>query len=146
MASKANPSYLLLAWKLQGAFEVFVANPTGQGRVAQKRLGVVTKFSHSEKAKVENKVDQAVFLLQTNAQEEGAAPFSLQTAKLDFKSLRRDLKEAVLNGLPERPSPNVLARQLLLFYVRVCVLSCVVVHRQAAGRPLQMDVGQRGRR
>ena len=142
MASKANPSYLLLAWKLQGAFEVYVANPTGQGRAAQKRLGVVTKFSHSEKAKVENKVDQAVFLLQTNAQEEGAAPYSLQTAKLDYKSLRRDLKEAVLNGLPEKPSSNALARQLRLCSVRVGVLSSCAVRRQVQVGALQVAGGE----
>jgi len=142
MASKANPSYLLCAWKLQGAFEVYVANPTGQGRLAQKRLGVVTKFSHSEKAKVENKVDQAVFLLQTNAQEEGAAPYSLQTAKLDYKSLRRDLKEAVLNGLPEKPSSNALARQLRLFCVCVGVLSSCAVRRQVQVGARQVAVGE----
>ena len=131
MAGKANPSYVLLGWKLQGGFEVFVSNPTNNGRVAQKRLGVVTKMSHTEKGKVENKVDQAVFLVHTNAQEEGAPPFALQTAKLDFKSLRRDLKEAVQKGLPSVPAPGVLARQLLLFCVRVCVLSSCAVRRQA---------------
>ena len=121
---------------------MFVANPTGQGRVAQKRLGVFTTFSHSEKAKVENKVDQAVFLLQTNAQEEGAAPYSLQTAKLDYKSLRRDLKEAVLNGRPEKPSSNALARQLRLFCVRVGVLSSCAVRRQVQVGARQVAAGE----
>ena len=121
---------------------MFVANPTGQGRLAQKRLGVVTKFSHSEKAKVENKVDQAVFLLQTNAQEEGAAPYSLQTAKMDYKSLRRDLKESVLNGLPEKPSSNALARQLRLFCVRVGVLSACAVRRQVQVGARQVAAGE----
>ena len=111
MASKSNPAYLLLGWKLQGAFELYVSNPTAGARVNSKKLGTVAKMSHSEKAKVENKTDQAVFLLQTTAQEAGAAPFALQTAKLDYKGLRRDLKEAVDKGLPKSPTPAVLARQ-----------------------------------
>lgn len=111
MASKANPAYLLLSWKLQDGFEVYACNPAKTGRVTHKKLGTVSKMSHSEKAKVENKTDQAVFMLHTTAQEAGAPPYSLQTAKLDYKGLRRDLREAVEKGLPKSPTPGVLARQ-----------------------------------
>ena len=111
MVSKANPKYLLQGWKLQGAFELYVINPSKGGRVSSKKVGTVAKISHSDKAKVENKTDQAVFLLHTTAQEEGAVPFALQTAKLDYKGLRRDLKVAVDKGLPPSPTPGVLARQ-----------------------------------
>ena len=104
MVSKANPKYLLQGWKLQGAFELYVINPSKGGRVSSKKVGTVAKISHSDKAKVENKTDQAVFL-------EGAVPFALQTAKLDYKGLRRDLKVAVDKGLPPSPTPGVLARQ-----------------------------------
>ena len=111
MASKVNPSCLLLAWKLQGAFDLFVENPTKGGRVSQKNMGVVSKMSHSEKGKVENKVDQASCMRNTTAQEEGVAPYALQAAKLDYRLLRRDLKEAVQKGLQDKPTAGVLARQ-----------------------------------
>ena len=73
MASKANPSCLLLAWKLQAAFDLFVENPTKGGRVSQKNMGVVSKISHSEKGKVENKVDQAIFI-EHNSSRGGRGP------------------------------------------------------------------------
>ena len=115
MVSKANPKYLLLPWKLQDAFDLYVINPSKNGRVSNKKVGTVSKISHSEKAKVENKTDQAVFLVHTTSQEEGAAPFALQTAKLDYKGLRRELKVAVEKGLAPSPAPGVLARQSLSF-------------------------------
>ena len=88
-----------------------MSGETNQGRsaIAQDH-GQVSKMSHSEKGKVENKVDQ-VFMLNTTSQEEGAAPYALQAAKLDFKSLRRDVKDAVQKGLPERPTAGGLACQ-----------------------------------
>ena len=70
-------------------------------------MGQVSKMSHVEKGKVENKVDQP---MNTTTQVEGAAPFALQAAKLDYRTLRRDLKDAVQKGMPDKPTAGALAR------------------------------------
>ena len=92
MASRADPSALLLRWKLTEGFEVVVCQAVAAGaRPTLKKYGTVVDIRDTEKGKVENKSDQVLMLITTSTMSKSAQPLALQVALLDFKGLNTDI-------------------------------------------------------
>ena len=124
MAAKANPTCLLHSWQLRKGFEVVVVEPGTKGaRPKSKNYGTVTDMAYTEKGTVQNKRDQCLLKVHTSQQEERAAPFALQMALLDYKTLNTDLLTAVNAGMPHKPTAMQLARKQP-DYVSFCPATC----------------------
>ncbi len=111
MASKSNPSCLLLQWRLVRAFEVVVVEgPRPGSRSMTKNRGTVSVMRDTNKGKVDNKTDQTLMLLSTTTQAEIAAPYALQASLLDYSGLKKDLLASYRKGLPASPTLLQIAR------------------------------------
>ena len=120
MASRADPSALLLRWKLTEGFEVVVCQPvTKEARPKLKKYGTVVDIRDTEKGKVENKSDQVLMLITTTTMKENAQPLALQVALLDFKGLDKDIITAYNKKLPASPTLIQIARKQALLAAHV---------------------------
>lgn len=145
MASKANTSTLLNAWKLQGAFELAVVqSPAGTQRTKTKLMGTVIDIRDTEKGRVEGKTDQVLMLLQTSKQDEGEPAYALQVALLDYSGLSKDLLTAFRKGLLGKPSLIQIARKPT-FDSRVYASHKCLFCRKTEECAQEMDEGKRCR-
>ena len=120
MVSKADPSALLLKWKLTEGFEVVVCQAVAAGaRPKLKKYGTVVDIRDTEKGKVENKTDQVLMLLTTSMMKDDAPPYALQVALLDFKGLDKDILTAYHKKLPATPTLIQIARKQALLAAHV---------------------------
>ena len=120
MASRADPSALLLRWKMSEGFEVAFHQAVATGaRAKLKKMGTVVDIRDTEKGKVENKTDQVLMLLTTSMMKEDAPPYALQVALLDFKGLDKDILTAYNKKLPATPTLIQIARKQALLAAHV---------------------------
>ena len=130
MAGTANPSALLLKWKLVEGFEmVFIQPPKGTGRGKTRKMGTVANIRDTGKGKVDNRTDQVLMLVTTTTMEENEAPYALQVALLDFKGLHKDILAMYNRKLPAAPTstPIQLAREQALSAANVAFMCYVCV-------------------
>ena len=120
MASRADPSALLLRWKMTEGFEVAVCQPVkADARPKLKKYGTVVDIRDTEKGKVKNKSDQVLMLITTSTMSKSAQPLALQVALLDFKGLDKDIITAYNKKLPASPTLIQIARKQALLAAHV---------------------------
>lgn len=120
MVSKADPSSILLRWRMTDGFQVAFYQPVPTGaRPKLRKMGTAVDIRDTEKGKVENKSDQVLMLLTTSTMKEHAPPYALQVALLDFSGLDKDILAAYHKKLPAKPTLIQIARKQALLAAHV---------------------------